>query len=483
MFSKKMLIVVLAIFPLLINAQGISDALRLSENGISGGARSLGMGNSYTALSDDYSASMFNPAGFGLVKRFELSTGFEHNVNKNDATLFGNTVNNENTQTNFNQVGFVYPLPTVQGSLVFAFGYNKIVDYNKTIKYSGFNSGNNSMIQDLTSKTDNIPLDLGLSYLVYDNNDHWLYDETKIAGNLNQYSEIVQTGSINQYTLSGSLEAAKNLFVGLSFNILGGTFKQTKNYFEDDTKNVYGDNFETTPGDATTKNFVTFNLKDEINWDISGYNLKLGLIYITENNIRFGMTAKLPTTYTIKEDYYYDAYAIFGSKKYLIPAAVESKIEYEIRTPFEFSFGAAYTINKSLIISGQTTFIDYSQAEFSSGFDETSRSSKNNVINDNLTSVFNYSIGAEYNFVPSNLRVRAGYICNPSAYKADNESDYSKKYFTFGLGYLLEKAVEIDVAYIHGWWNDYGDSYSTGGSTYTQDIKYDKMVFSLSYRF
>ncbi|MFH0735762.1 MAG: outer membrane protein transport protein [bacterium] len=482
MFVKKNVLLMLILVPFLINAQGISDALRLSENGIGAGARALAMGNSYTALSDDYSAMLFNPAGLGLVKRFELSAGFTHNAYNNDATLFGNTTNNERNQTNFDQIGFVYPLPTIQGSLVFGFGYNKIIDFNKTIKYSGFNNGNNSMIQDLTLKGDDIPFDLGLSYPVYENNGDYAYDETKINGKLNQYSDIIQTGSINQYTFSGSLEAARNLFVGISLNVLGGTFKQTKNYFEDDTKDIYGSDFQTNPNDNTTKNFTTFNLQDEISWDISGYNLKLGLLYLTDTNLRFGMTIKIPTTYTIKEDYYYDAYALFGTHEHLIPNPGSSAIEYEITTPLEFSFGTVYTFNKNLILSGQFTFIDYSQAEFTSGL-EKSRDKININIQNSLATVFNYNLGAEYNFVPSNIRVRVGYMCNPSAYRTDDGSEYSKKYFTCGLGYLLEQAIAIDLAYVHGWWSDYGDSYSTGGSTYTQDITYDKMMMTISYRF
>jgi hypothetical protein len=78
MFSNYRKILSLLIFSLaLISsysfAQNANDALRLSEIGLGSNARALGMGNAYYALSDDFSASSFNPAGFALLKRMEFN--------------------------------------------------------------------------------------------------------------------------------------------------------------------------------------------------------------------------------------------------------------------------------------------------------------------------------------------------------------------------------------------------------------------------
>jgi len=70
MKSVKILIAVLTL-SVFSFAQNYNDALLLSEPGLFSSARALGMGNSYTALSDDYSAVVFNPAGLGLAKKWD----------------------------------------------------------------------------------------------------------------------------------------------------------------------------------------------------------------------------------------------------------------------------------------------------------------------------------------------------------------------------------------------------------------------------
>ncbi|MCK7528229.1 MAG: hypothetical protein MZV64_66985 [Ignavibacteriales bacterium] len=54
-----------------LQAQNYNDAIRLSFPGLGSNARALGMGNAFNALSDDASASYFNPAGFALLKKLK----------------------------------------------------------------------------------------------------------------------------------------------------------------------------------------------------------------------------------------------------------------------------------------------------------------------------------------------------------------------------------------------------------------------------
>jgi long-subunit fatty acid transport protein len=80
------------------------------------------------------------------------------------------------------------------------------------------------------------------------------------------------------------------------------------------------------------------------------------------------------------------------------------------------------------------------------------------------------------------LRVRAGYLRQPSAYK-DDPSSYDRNYVTGGLGFLADEAVDFDIAYAHGWWSDYGDNYGTNVSRTDQKITVDRVIFSTTYRF
>ncbi len=482
MFKNRILTLLIILLSGNIYAQGLSDVVRLSQPGIGSGARTVGMGNAFTAVADDFSAVFSNPAGLGLVKRFELSTGFDFGKFNNNSSFIGNSTDFSQNAANFSQIGFVYPFPTVQGSLSFAAGFTKDKDFNKVIKYNGLNRTNSSMIQDLTLQGDDIPYVLGLSYPVYNSQNVYLNDETLINGNLNQSAEITQTGSLNRYSFAGSVEFAKGVFVGASFNILGGTFNQTKDYYEDDVLDMYGATLETYPGDPTTRSFEYFNLKDEIDWELSGYSFNMGLLYTLKDMVRFGMNIKFPDVISIKEKYTVDANARFGNRTYYIDGPISSKIEYEIKTPFEFTTGAAYTAN-NLVISAQATLVDYTQSTFSDGLTETKRSQNNSYIKNDLVSVINYNLGAEYNFVPINLRVRAGYMQMPSPYKSDKDSKFNKKFYTFGLGYLLEQSVAIDAAYVYGTWYDYGFAYSTDNIGYQEKIDYNNFILTISYRF
>ena len=78
--QKIILVLAVSLF-LSVNvySQNFNDALRLSEPGIISGARSLAMGNAYVALSNDFSSSLFNPAGLGLIKKSDLSLGMNYN--------------------------------------------------------------------------------------------------------------------------------------------------------------------------------------------------------------------------------------------------------------------------------------------------------------------------------------------------------------------------------------------------------------------
>jgi long-subunit fatty acid transport protein len=481
-FNKiRLLFVIMLIIPISgVLSQNYNDALRLSEPEILTSARALGMGNAFTSISNDFSASLFNPAGFALMKKSQFAAGLNYNSFKNDTRFFNNITNYSNTNTECNQIGFTFPLPTSRGSLVLAFGYNQFKDFNRALKFSGFNSGNNSMIQDLTYDNDDIAYELGLSYPVYDNNNKYLYDETRINGKLNQSGNFLQEGGLNSWMLSGAIEIQQNIFVGVTINVINGDFKRVRDYWEDDSKNNYPSSLLLDPNDASTADFESFYFQDIIRWDVSGWNGTIGLLAKMDNNINLGTTVKLPKVLKVKEIYSVDAYADFGTgKRYYLDPPIENRIEYEIKTPMEISVGASYSLG-SLTISGDASFIDYTQAEFTEGFDSRSREDKNLDIKDNFKNVINLNAGIEYVLPFRGIVVRGGFMIMPSPFKGD-ESEYDKKFFTVGLGFKSSDKFFIDVGYAHGWWKDLGDNYGSNLSRTFHDIQRDNLMFGIRY--
>lgn len=486
-FYKLLTLFVALSFSGSLRAQNYIDVIRLAQPDIQGNARSMGMGNAYSAISDDFAASLFNPAGLAQMSRMEIAGGFDLNSMKNNSLFFGNKTDYSSTATNLNQFGFAIPLPVYQGSFAIGLGYSVKKSFNGGLKFDGFNPSS-SMIEDLTSRNDDIAYKLALSYPVYDNSGKYLNDRTIFRGRLNQSGTTAQDGTLGNWSMSAAAEIAPAIYFGATLNVLTGTYKSTREYYEDDYQGIYSDQM-TDPSDPTTKKFKTFYLKDQVDWDISGWNLKLGLLYKLDQLARFGVTIQTPTRYTIKETYSLAASSSFtGQDDFVYNPDSGDPVEYDVKTPYEFTGAAAVYLRPSLtprdllILSAEATYMDYSQSEFTDGPEASTMSRQNQEIKEFLSSKGNYHLGFEYNVPSVGLRIRGGYANIASAFK-DDPSKYSRQSVSFGLGVLAQRMLSVDAAYVHSWWKDIGDNYSSGVSTTYQDLSANNFVLSLAYRF
>jgi long-subunit fatty acid transport protein len=462
---------------LIVNAeaQNTNDVVRVAVPGLGSSARALGMGNSYIALSDDASASFFNPAGFGLLKRLEFSGGFSY-VNFNNNTSFFNTETEySNSSTRFSRVSFAFPFPTLRGSLVFGLAYHKNKDLTSAMKFDGINPTTSYVSYNTQFNDDNI-FNLGLSYPVNGN------DTTLIRGGLNQFGDIINSGDINNWTFSGAVEIYKNLFVGLNLNIISGSYENTFNYNEEDLNNLYQGLAD--PADNRTLDFLLLHIDKHIDWDISGWDAKMGILYQINPMLRIGTTVQFPKVFSIKENYSDNFSSDFANTGFALDP-YSDEVEYDIVTPYEFGFGFALNV-KGLIFSAEGTLTDYSQSEFDdlAGFEDPAKtkSDLNRDIKDQLAAAINYNLGLEYTIPQVGLRLRGGFLVQPSPYEGDPPK-YDRKYLTAGIGFLAEETVGIDLAYAHGWWEDFGDNYGSGISRTFQKITVDNFILSAIYRF
>jgi len=459
-------------------SQGVSDALRVGIDGLGANARALGMGNSYIGLSDDASAAFFNPAGFGLIKGIEFTGGLDYYNSSTNTTFFNNSSSSSNSATRLNNLSLVLPFPTTRGSLVFGISYHQTNTLDGQLSFSGFNK-NSSFINFLNSP----PQDSYIPYDLYLTDTNFV---TPLTGNLNQSGSILNSGAINNWTFSGAVEVAQNLYVGMNLNIINGDFKSINDYYEDDTQGFYS-NVETDPGNPNTLGFQTFYLKRVLDWGISGWNAKVGMLYQLKNNARIGITIQFPKTYDIKEQLTVNGHSIFANgTRYDLNSSYysdSSPVKYSIVTPYEIAGGFSYNL-KGLILSGQATLIDYSQMQFENpdGISQQTVDDANKSIKYLLGPVINYNLGAEYTIPDMGLRLRLGYMGQPSPYKND-PPEYSRKYITGGIGILAAKTVSIDLGYAHGWWKNYGDNYGSNISRTYQDITVDKLILTTTFNF
>ncbi len=476
---KLFFIIVLSIGFTKLSAQNYNDAYRLSEEGIDFDARTLALGNSTIATWGSFSSTLVNPGALATVQKSIFTLSINTNTLQNSADFFNSNLTADKNNNNLNQLSLILPLPTKKGSAALAFGYNQSRDYNSFLKFDAFNGDNNSMIQDLTNFNDDIAYDLYLSYPVYNANDVYIEDRTNIAGRLNQSGNIDEEGSQNSWVMSGAFEIQKNIYVGGTFNIISGKYKSNRTYQEDD----YTNNFYTgllDPFDPNTNGFESFYINDIIDWNISGWDFRLGLLYEMNNMLSFGATIKFPSYFSISE-----RYSIYGESEFSdiihyidYPGA---KNEYEISTPMEISSGVSFSL-PLVKINASLKLVDYSQLEFTKGFDSFDLDQKNADIKNVFESVVNYNFGAEFTIPYPSMKLRGGFIYNPSPYIGDS-SEFDKKYFTMGVGLPLSKNLILDFAYAHGWWKNIGDNYSANLSRTYQSLNLDKVAITVNYSF
>lgn len=421
------------------------------------GARAVAMGGAYTALGGDYTASLWNPAALADLRRVEIYGSFSHLSRDNEFTLNQNLNAftpsaglSEEGFTSLDNIGIAYPAPTYRGSLVFAFGYNRVKSYDANFEFQSFNQTEDDLV--------------------------------------NQAWRELESGGLNKWTLSGGVDVSPNTSLGLSLNFWTGGSEFQRTFREVDIDDLYLD-------------YLEFTQDRLLDTDIAGFNVKFGLLHRFGNLLRVGVTAASPTTFKVEENRSVSELLISddGSQEDFFD---EGFFEYKIRSPWTFTTGAAIQISR-LIVSGDLEFTDWSQIRYTSEppFDGLSEVAANRIIRDQygqtshldlsalgLNADFNVPkprvrLGAELTLPFMDMNLRGGYFKDPSVFKDGAEED--KEFYSGGIGLLLDRQVKLDLTYVYGEWRSF-----KSGLPMTEDvgdtiehINVNKIFASFSYRF
>lgn len=466
------LLLSLIFLPFRAYTQYADDALRFSSNGFGVGARAVSMGGAYIGVADDYTAVFWNPAGLAQMRRLEFTGGIVNSNYRNDASFLGATTNGKNSGTALDNLGFVFPYPTVRGSLVFAVGYNRVTDFTSALSFNGFND-KSSIIQSLDTTFDKY--DLPFQTYLRNSNGY-----TPIQKNVNQEGEIREDGSIGNWTFSGAIDVEKDLSFGLSINIINGTYNYVRNYVEEDTRDKYND--KSNPSlDSLYLQFKKFYYDNTITSELSGINAMFGLMYRYEDIARLGITIKTPSAITVHETYSDAGQSVFdnGTSK---SKSYDSYYDYGVQSPWVLGFGGSYSPIEGLLLAGSIEYTDWTQIAW---IDNADLQRENISLKKNFRATTNVAIGGEYEIPRTDFRVRGGYAYKPSAWEGD-PSSYNQKIITAGAGILLQNNVMFDVGAAIGsvksFHNNYG-SEALSLSRTNETISTTNITFTVSYRF
>ena len=451
------------------------DVLRLSTPGFGVGARSIGLGMAYTGVANDFSAAYYNPAGLAQLRMNEVSVGLQNVSFGNTGSFFANDQSLTNSGTNLNSLGLVYAVPTKKGSFVLAIGYNRQSDFTTGLSFAGFNP-NSSIIQSFAPDGGLTPNPSGnLAYELYlanadsigPNTYRW---DSKITDNVTQSGKVLESGGLNHVSFSGAVETAKDLYLGLTVNILSGSYNYQRNYYEDDLRNIY----TTSPFDLRS-----LSLLETVESDLSGFNANLGFLYKFGENSRVGISVKTPSWITVSEVYSQSGSSDFDNNdhfEYVVADRVHN--EYDVTTPFVFSAGLSYGI-RNVMLTADLDYTDWTQMEFRNA--NSTLLSYNTQIKEEFQPTADIHIGAEFEPIAGSLQLRGGFAYLRSPYQND-PANFDKKYITAGAGFLVADAIAIDLAFAHGYWKNFRVNYDAT-SRVDEDITTNNLIGTVSYRF
>ena len=450
-------------------AQYPEDALRLSTPGVGVGARALGMGGAYVGVSSDFNAIYYNPAGLAQMKLGEFSMGLSYLNTQDQSSFYGTSQTASSNAFSFNSFGVVYPIPARKGSLVFAFGFQRQANFSSALAFSGFNP-ESSIIQSWAP--DGQPLTPEISIA-----EHlWLAQAdtinkvfiSPIRDRVTQTGNVAEAGGLNNWSVAGAMDFGPNLSAGATFTYVAGSYRYDRRYREEDRNGYYS----TYPFD-----FSSLQVDEYIDQDIYGWTATFGFMYRIPERFRIGFTAKLPTAFTVHENYGLTAGSVFDDNQSYAYYS-NSYTEYDVHTPWVIGGGASFIL-RNLVLSADMEFTDWTTMEFVNTNNDLM--SLNTDIRSMFRSTWEYRLGAEYEIPSIGLRLRAGYGLRPSPYKND-PADFDRKTASGGIGILLSSSVMLDAAYSYSWWNTYRMNYA-GPSRVDESISLNTVLATISYRF
>ncbi|MFV0417594.1 MAG: OmpP1/FadL family transporter [Dysgonomonas sp.] len=466
-----------------VYAQGEMDAIKLSQNDLTGTARSVSMGGAFGALGGDIGGIAINPAGIGVYKSSEIVGTLNFQNVKTQTEMNGGKFNESKFKVNFDNIGFVTALPTnndVAPYINFGISYNRLKNFDR--KYSTGGSGLKwSMADYMAHRADGIKnpdeeLWFQSDKDIYPLENHdWMavfgynsYLIGEVNGSPGQYTSLDQIpanstkynlynrekGSISTYDFNMGTTFSDIVSIGLTFSVT-----DVKYHLYSDYNESYGN-----------LSNAGFGMENYLKTEGSGFQVSPGIIVKPIDELRIGLAYHSPTWYNLSD--YVSAYFDYDLSG-LIPGVQDNKgwidtktfrYDYRMRTPDKWTFSLAGVIGQTAIISADYEYTNYS--DNMRVFDEHGDAlsyNPNPTISKHYRGASTLRVGAEVRFTPQ-FSGRVGYAWMQSPFKTEFKDgkdeamtvgsitqytlDGDKNYFTYGLGYRFTRNFYTDIAFV-----------------------------------
>jgi len=494
-------------FTVFVSAQSVVDALRFSQTETASTARMAGIGGGMSALGGEFSVINVNPAGLAIYRSSEFSITPSFDIRNTTGILpgVGNSAMDDRANTfSFSNIGLVFNSQSngKWKTSNFAIGFNRIADFREDFSFRGQSSGSiTDQFLELAFDSNGLPINAGQldDFLAGPALDAGaILEDIDINGNLLTYFsdfeeaepgaviERLQTtrrdGSISELSLSFAGNYNNKLLIGGTLGVPILNYSQSREYEEFDPG---------TEPDGNIPFFESLQFTDTLNTDGVGINVKLGMIYWPTPKLRVGAAIHTPTFYTLTDffdtsvEYTFTENGVTESGRGL-PFNVR-EIDYGFRTPWRFIGSGGLIIPKFGLLSAEVEYVNYAGSRYNldkegnSIFDLERGDQVNEDINEEVESVLNFRVGAEYKI--ERFLVRAGYNYLGSARTDFNES---RSRISLGGGYRADRYY-FDLAYVRGSTESQFSPYDLEDNSEEQligrELVSNRILFTFGYRF
>lgn len=525
------------------HSQGAYDAWLFSENNYEGTARTVAMGNAFTALGGDLGAVTINPASSAVAGYSQLTLTPSLTFSTNTATgvpykgsvdpYFQKTIRSRMTKAGIPNIGFTFNYKTGRSSGLKAMTFGFVANMTNSWCEDVFAEGTNSQTSFLAAAAADATSSGFTKEDFLNGKGYWadivgyrsgMFSESTLTNGekvfvaatetLFDNDEIVQSGEVGQkygrsvsgnkyeYLFNFGANISDFVYVGVNLGINSISYDYT-HYFKEAATDPYmfENTFIDSKGAELTTYFKNATYKHSYSADGTGIFGKIGVIVTPGAGLRFGAAIQTPSTTTIKEQWQDMASTSFTDSS--CDGEAESELgrsEYIFNSPWRFNFGLAYTLGRFAVVSADYEVANYGGMKYMTDDMNDEDFEYFEEINEDIRQRYGAEhqlrIGAEVKPL-SFLAVRAGYNLKTPALKMDKKVENGEEpiYYqnlSFGIGYSSKKSFFADLACRYRFATEefiypYSDYLSEQKGIYSPEIRNIhsnwKLLLTLGWRF
>ncbi len=497
---KKTFITIVSAFMAVCGyAQTANDALIFSENDYGGTARTVAMGNAFTALGGDLGSIGINPAGSAVAgySQITLTPGLTFSSTRTQGVspysdgympYFERQMKSSMTNFALPNIGFTMNYDTHRTSgiknVTFGFTANKTASWDEDVFANGVNSTTSFMgsmaygatVDGMTGSElnakdayDYMPWRYVVGYQsgmisTFDYDDQFVGASEVISEDSNGNAVIYQGGPLDQsygrrveggkydYAINLGMNISDFVYIGANLGISSLDYSY-KEYFKETAVDPadFEISYVNTDGSETLTYFNGMKYMYDYRAAGTGIYGKFGIIVTPGMGLRIGAAIQTPTVNNISEVWQQAGETTYENSYYNASAqSPYGEGSYRMISPYRANFGLAYAFGRFGVISADYEFCDYGSMRYkTSDYDRDYFENVNADIRENYRASHMLRIGAEVKPM-AELAVRAGYglATTPEEYiyQSKDASIIRNQNLSFGLGYSSKNSFFADFA-------------------------------------